>query len=481
MRTSLALLAAGLGLRLALLVGGFGDYVASRIEVSTLGNGVLSIREGVALLATGTSPYTGSPCYAPPLVLAGAGALAGRGGHLAAAVPFVAADAAAALLLRTVARHAALEARRFAPPGGGRRADGNGGGAAASVGEDVLVALYLFNPLTLAACVGCTTTCLESAAVVGAVAGAATGSAWSAAACVAVGAYLGLHPLLLLVSLAVLMLNRRPSSLHAAPSLGAILAAWAGLAARTAACLLVLAAASDAVLAAAGHPGDACLPLTWRYVRAAGAATDAGGGAGRGGREDWGGWGGGGGGGGGCWAVHVYSLPLLFTDQTPNIGQWWYLFAQVFAAQRPFFCFTAHALCALFALPSAVRFPRQGTLLVVLQTGINTMLRPYPSVGDLGLYLTLLATIGARLAGSGLGLLLSNSLLLLGVLAPAMWAQWIGAESANSNFFYSITLLLGVWHTLVLVQLVLVSAQLGHECKEEAVGGGQGGNKDKRE
>jgi uncharacterized membrane protein YuzA (DUF378 family) len=81
--------------------------------------------------------------------------------------------------------------------------------------------------------------------------------------------------------------------------------------------------------------------------------------------------------------------------------------------------------------------------------------------------------------GSGLGLLLSNSLLLLGVLAPAMLAQWIGAESANANFFYSITLLLGVWHTLVLVQLVLVSAQLEHECKGGAAAGGRG--KDKRE
>ena len=42
-------------------------------------------------------------------------------------------------------------------------------------------------------------------------------------------------------------------------------------------------------------------------------------------------------------------------------------------------------------------------------------------------------------------MLLVNSFLLLAVLEPAMWHQWVNIESANSNFYYSITLLLGGW------------------------------------
>lgn len=38
-----------------------------------------------------------------------------------------------------------------------------------------------------------------------------------------------------------------------------------------------------------------------------------------------------------CWAVHVYSLPLLVQDQTPNIGQLWYFFTELFPIYRPFF------------------------------------------------------------------------------------------------------------------------------------------------
>jgi len=49
------------------------------------------------------------------------------------------------------------------------------------------------------------------------------------------------------------------------------------------------------------------------------------------------------------------------------------------------------------------------------------------------------------------GMLLVNSFLLLAVLEPAMWHQWINIESANSNFYYSITLLLGAWQ----VEIVL--------------------------
>lgn len=162
---------------------------------------------------------------------------------------------------------------------------------------------------------------------------------------------------------------------------------------------------------------------------------------------------------GGCWATHVYGLQLLVRDLTPNIGQWWYFFAEVFPQQRLFFCFVAHAMCGMFVVPLALRFPRQDTLLLVAQVGINTMLRPYPSVGDLGLYLSLLPLMHQQLRRLRIGLLLCNSLLLLAVLGPAMWTQWINVESANSNFFYSITLCMGAWHTLLLAQILLINVQ----------------------
>eukprot|EP00955_Chlamydomonas_euryale_P049783 354351-Chlamydomonas_euryale.AAC.3 len=99
---------------------------------------------------------------------------------------------------------------------------------------------------------------------------------------------------------------------------------WAGLAARTACCLAVLLAVSDATLGS--QPQARCLPALLRSLlgserEAPAAGSMCPGGCGSGGD--------GGGGGARCWAAAVYGLPLTFADLTPNIGQWWYLFAQV--------------------------------------------------------------------------------------------------------------------------------------------------------
>ena len=42
-------------------------------------------------------------------------------------------------------------------------------------------------------------------------------------------------------------------------------------------------------------------------------------------------------------------------------------------------------------------------------------------------------------------LFLGSTLALLLALGPAMWHMWIYLGSANSNFYYAITLLFGAW------------------------------------
>jgi hypothetical protein len=60
----------------------------------------------------------------------------------------------------------------------------------------------------------------------------------------------------------------------------------------------------------------------------------------------------------------------------------------------------------------------------------------------------------------GTGMFMAVTFLLLAVLEPAMWQQWISMESANSNFHYSITLLLGAWQVFLLVQLLLLTVRV---------------------
>lgn len=161
-----------------------------------------------------------------------------------------------------------------------------------------------------------------------------------------------------------------------------------------------------------------------------------------------------------CWAVRVYKLPLLLEDYTPNIGLWWYFFTEMFAAFRPFFTFVFHSFAVVLAVPVAIRFSSRPLFAVWVQLFISCMFKPYASVGDMVPWLALLPLLQQQLQCVKAGLFFVNSFVLLLVLGPAMWHQWINVDAANSNFFYSITLLLGVWYTVFLTHLVRLTAQL---------------------
>lgn len=161
-----------------------------------------------------------------------------------------------------------------------------------------------------------------------------------------------------------------------------------------------------------------------------------------------------------CWLTAAYRSQILIDDVTPNIGQWWYFFMEMFDAYKPFFRFVAHSSTAIMAVPLAVRFPRRPVFLFVVQTLVTALFRPYPSVADLGLGLSLLALMRPQLASCGAVLFMSVTFALLGVLGPAMLHQWLAVESANSNFYYSITLLGGAWQVALVVQLLLLTVSL---------------------
>jgi phosphatidylinositol glycan class U len=94
------------------------------------------------------------------------------------------------------------------------------------------------------------------------------------------------------------------------------------------------------------------------------------------------------------------------------------------------------------------------------------MLKPYPSIADHAIYMALLPLLQSQLRRLQTGMLLINSFLLLAVLEPAMWHQWIQIESANANFYYSITLLLGAWQVFLLIQMLLLTVQVEAEEKK---------------
>ncbi len=78
------------------------SWLSTRIEIATPANGMLPIREGLALLNMGISPYSGSSCHAPPLVMA---LWAAQADHsmVVYMIPQIIADALTSMMLQEIA------------------------------------------------------------------------------------------------------------------------------------------------------------------------------------------------------------------------------------------------------------------------------------------------------------------------------------------------------------------------------------------
>ncbi|KAL6752228.1 GPI transamidase subunit PIG-U-domain-containing protein [Haematococcus lacustris] len=409
-RGAVHLFACAIGLRVLLLHVGVGDQLGWRVETATPANSLLGVREGLTHAQHGISPYRGQACHTPPLVLWLHKAWALH--PTLYAVPNIAWDVLAALMLLDTGRR--LELYLEAAP-----ARTSAGPAPSSTQPSfplLLAGLYLLNPLTLALALA-TYSCPQSGLLLLAVA-LLLASDWSLAehpdAPCLPGMRQGLSWLW-----AVPMRLRPAVTPHLSKQ------STLGL---------------DPLLLAPGPAAAAGQPYP-------NPSTPASPHTGR------------------CWALHVYQLPLLVEDIQPNIGQLWYFFTQMFPQYLAFFRFVTHSLSAVMVVPLALRFPRRPLLLFTAQCITAAMWKPYPSVADLALYMALLPLLRPQLRRMQTGVLLAGSFLLLAVLEPAMWHQWVEVESANSNFYYSITLLLGAWHVLLLVQLLLLTVQVEGSTK----------------
>lgn len=87
----------------------------------------------------------------------------------------------------------------------------------------------------------------------------------------------------------------------------------------------------------------------------------------------------------------TFGTVLFFTDLTPNIGLWWYFFAEMFAFFRPFFTCVFHIYVLIFSLPVTIRLKSMPLFALTTMVGISTVFKAYPEVGDVGFYLSLLA------------------------------------------------------------------------------------------
>uniref|UniRef100_A0A8C1D0P7 Phosphatidylinositol glycan anchor biosynthesis, class U n=1 Tax=Cyprinus carpio carpio TaxID=630221 RepID=A0A8C1D0P7_CYPCA len=137
----------------------------------------------------------------------------------------------------------------------------------------------------------------------------------------------------------------------------------------------------------------------------------------------------------------VYGFIFSVPDLTPNIGLFWYFFAEMFEHFRLFFSCVFQINVFFYTIPLSIKLKEHPVFLIFMQIAIISIFKSYPTVGDVALYMAFLPAWSHLYRFLRNIFLVSCVLLACSALFPVLWHLWIYAGSANSNFYYAITLL----------------------------------------
>ncbi|PGH14069.1 hypothetical protein AJ80_06073 [Polytolypa hystricis UAMH7299] len=382
------------------------DLLTGRAEVSTPVSSFKRLQEGLFLYTHGVSPYDGGVFSQAPILLPLFALLPDSRGHpLLSGLVYILLDLLSANALITISNSAeAVVSRLYTSP----RKDVRWSGASIAAG-------FLFNPFTIATCLGRSTNSFTNSAILYAISEGVSGNSLNSMLALGFASYLSLYPALLFPPLVLLCRNRQ---------------------------LLRGKITGDAIPYAVKHflilVSSVVLLLLASYIVT-----------------------------GYSWEFipSTYGVQLLVPDLAPNVGLWWYFLIEIFDPFRAFFIGLFWLHLASYVGGLTVRLRRQPLFVITSLLGIFAILKPYPSISDVAAYFALLPLYRHVFPLMRYTFFAVSAFLYSTLLGPVFHHLWLYAGSGNANFFYAITL---VW-SLGLSILVADSlfAALRDEWEEE--------------
>lgn len=249
---------------------------------------------------------------------------------------------------------------------------------------------FLFNPFTIATCLGRPTSVFTTCAILHAISKAVVGASISSMFALSFAAYLSMYPILLLPPLILLNWDRQRPSKQSASQLTFIATNIAAVAGSLTTLLYT----------------SSLITGSWEFI------------------------------------LSTYGVQLLLPDLTPNVGLWWYFFIEMFDSFRAFFLGVFWIHLSSYVAGLTIRLRRQPLFVLTILLGIFAIFKPYPSISDMSLFLGLLPLYRHVFPLMRYTFLASSAIMYATLLGPAFYYLWIYAGSGNANFFYAITL---VW------------------------------------
>ena len=228
---------------------------------------------------------------------------------------------------------------------------------------------YLFNPFTIATCIGRSTSIFTNLAILSSITNSVANKPMTSILALSLASYLAMYPALLFPPLLLLCHDQRQaqlqnpnpksksksteiSTLHFTAALSSVFVA--GLA-----WLLYL---------------SRLLTGSWEFIPS------------------------------------TYGVALLLPDLTPNVGLWWYFFIEMFDSFREFFLGVFWLHLGGYVGGLCIRLRNQPLFVITTMLGIFAVFKPYPGVSDTSLYFAMLPLYRHVFPRAYLPSLLSSSL-----------------------------------------------------------------------
>lgn len=422
--------------------------LSSRPEVSTPLTSIRRLAEGYWLKQSSMSPYAGSMYHGSPLLLTLLGPLTvkrieGQPDHLLCSLVFVIADVVTAMLicaagkklqaaysssLQSIGLHHLSEDSDILPSG------------------DFAALLYLWNPFTIVACVGLSTSAIENLMVVVTLYGACARLAPLAAFGWVMATHLSLYPAILIIPVILLFgygpdapprkLFRQRTNLEVDDSASGDRSCLEDELVNEKRMLNVFSWRPVVLfLFWALLWSSYVLVLCGIYVQQHSGLQEM--------------------------FKSTYGFILMIQDLSPNIGVFWYFFAEVFDFFRSFFLIVFHGNILLMILPLALRLNHRPCFLAFVYIVLSSMLKSYPSVGDSALYLGLLGLFAYELKDMQFSFFLFSGYVGVSLLSPVMHNLWIWRGTGNANFYFATAIGYACLQIILVVESV--SAMLNHD------------------
>lgn len=368
------------------------DLLTSRVEVSTPVTSFKRLQEGLFLYNHNVSPYDGGVYHQAPLLLPLFSLLPDPSTYpLFTFLLYILVDLASADALYSIAESGeAAASRLFTSARKDRKWSGY-----------VVAAVFLFNPLTIATCLGRPTNVFTTCAILHAIAKAIAGKPLTSMLALSFAAYLSMYPILLLPPLVLLAYDRQ----HPSNKISSLLQ-FAGT-------VVFAVAASLSTLLAISY----LLTGSWEFV------------------------------------TSTYGTQLTLTDLTPNVGLWWYFFIEMFDSFRSFFLGVFWLHLSSYVSGLSIRIRSQPLAVLTILLGIFGIFKPYPSIADISLFLAVVPLFRHVFPLMRYTFFAASTILYSSFLGPAFYYLWIYAGSGNANFFYAITLVWSLGQSLLVSDL----------------------------